>query len=255
MEPWRTGIVQASDGEIRIRGYDVLDLMRGATFTDTICLLHRGQLPTQAEREMLDALLIASADHGSNAPSCATARMAASGNRGSVSSAIAAGILAIGDQHGGAGSTCMELIASGVARAGNESVTVAEAARAIADEYQAGGQRLPGLGHRVHAKDPRTPVLFDMARARGFAGDGIAFMEAIEAVVRDTVKPLPINIDGSLAAVLYDMKFPAIFGRLLFIVGRVAGLSAEVSEELSRERAMRIRIAVTYDGEPPRSLD
>lgn len=254
MEPWRTGIVQARDGEIRIRGYDILDLMRGATFTDTICLLHRGQMPTQEERELLDALLIASADHGSNAPSCAAARMAASGNRGSVSSAIAAGILAIGDQHGGAGSTCMELIAAGVARATSQSITIADAARAFAADYHARGQRLPGLGHRVHTKDPRTPVLFEMARARGLAGQGIEFMEAVEAAVRDTVKPLPINIDGSLAAVLYDMKFPAIFGRLLFIVGRVAGLSAEVSEELERERAMRIRIPVQYDGVPPRPL-
>ncbi len=255
MEPWRTGIVEARDGEIRIRGYNLLDLMRGATFTDTICLLHRGTMPTPEEREMLDALLIASADHGSNAPSCATARLAASGNRGSVSSAIAAGILAIGDQHGGAGSTCMELIASGLGRAASQSISVADSARAIAAEYQARDQRLPGLGHRLHTRDPRTPVLFEMARARGLAGQGIEFMEAIEAVVRGTVKPLPINIDGSLAAVLHDMKFPALFGRLLFIVGRVAGLSAEVAEELTRERPMRVRIPLAYDGEPPRSLE
>jgi citrate synthase len=254
MEPWRTAIVSAKDGEIRLRGYDMLDLMRGATFTDTVFLLHRGQMPTDEERQMLDALLIAVADHGSNAPSCATARLAASGNRGSVSSAIAAGILAVGDNHGGAGSTCMELIAAGVARAVSDSISISDAARAIAAEYRAKDQRVPGLGHRLHTKDPRTPVLFDMARARGLAGQGIEFMEAIEAAVRETVKPLPINIDGSLAAVLYDMKFNATFGRLLFIVGRVAGLTAEVAEELSRERAMRIRIPLLYDGEPPRSL-
>ena len=69
------------------------------------------------------------------------------------------------------------------------------------------------------------------------------------------VKPLTINIDGALAAVLHDMGFPPPFGRLLFIIGRVAGLTAEVTEELARERPMRIRIPVNYDGEPPRSLD
>jgi len=64
-----------------------------------------------------------------------------------------------------------------------------------------------------------------------------------------------MNIDGALAAVLFDMGFPPQAGRLLFLVARVAGLTAEVAEEYARERPMRIRIPVTYDGEPPRELD
>jgi citrate synthase len=255
MEPWRTAIVEAGDGQIRIRGYDVTSLMTGRTFTDTIYLLHKGRLPTPQERAVLDAILSGVADHGSGAPSCAAARLAASGNRQSVSSAIAAGILAVGDEHGGAGSGCMEMIAAGLARAKRDSLSMAECARLVVSELRASGRRVPGLGHRVHTRDPRTPVLFDLARKNGLAGDGIAFMEALEATVRETIRPLPINVDGSLAAVLHDMGFPPVFGRLLFIIGRVAGLSAEVSEELERERAMRIRIPVEYDGEPPRPLD
>ena len=60
---------------------------------------------------------------------------------------------------------------------------------------------------------------------------------------------MTINIDGALAAVLYDMGFEPPFARLIFIISRVAGLTAEVMEELTRERPMRIRIPVTYDGE------
>ena len=48
MEPWRTAIVDASDGQIRIRGYDVTSLMTERTFTDTVFLLHRSRLPTPA---------------------------------------------------------------------------------------------------------------------------------------------------------------------------------------------------------------
>jgi citrate synthase len=254
MDSWRTAIVSARDGEIRLRGYDVAALMRGATFTDAIYLLHRGDMPTPAERRLLDAILTAVADHGPAAPSCAAARLSASGNRRSLSSAVAAGILAIGDEHGGAGSTCMTMIAAGLERAGRESIPVAEAARRTAADYRSRGERVPGLGHRVHTRDPRTPVLFGMARDSGLAAAGVEFMEALEATVGDAVKPLPINIDGALAAVLHDMGFPPEFGRLLFLIGRVAGLSAEVSEELARERPMRIRIPVEYDGEPPRSL-
>ena len=255
MEPWRTAIVDSRDGHIRIRGYDVTSLMTGKTFTDTIFLLHQGRLPTPPERALLDAILTGVADHGSGAPSCATARLAASGNRQSLSAAVAAGLLAVGDDHGGAGSGCMEMIAAGLARVQADGVSLIEAAERTVREARVNGKRLPGFGHRVHKTDPRTRVLFDMARAGGIAGDGILFVEALEKAIAQDIKPLPINIDGALAAVLHDMGFPPPFGRLVFLIGRVAGLTAEVAEELAREKPMRIKIPVEYDGENPRSFE
>jgi citrate synthase len=80
-------------------------------------------------------------------------------------------------------------------------------------------------------------------------------VEALELAIAAAVKPLPTNIDGALAAVLHDMGFAPAFGRLVFIIGRVAGLTAEVHEELTREKAMRIRVPVIYDGVPPRDLE
>ena len=255
MEPWRTGLVDSKDGQIRLHGYDVTSLMTRASFTDTIFLLHRGELPRPAERALLDAILIGVADHGSGAPSCATARLAASGNRQSVSAAVAAGILAVGDDHGGAGMGCMEMIAAGVQRAKTESISLDEAARLVATEARAGGKRLAGFGHRVHKTDPRTEILFNLARNGGVSGDGIAFIAAMERAIATIVKPLPINIDGALAAVLHDMGFAPAFGRFVFLIGRVAGLTAEVAEELTREKPMRIRIPVEYDGQAPRAMD
>ena len=148
----------------------------------------------------------------------------------------------------------MEMIAAGLASLSGESVDVDDAARRVVAGYRASGRRLPGLGHRVHTHDPRTPVLFQLARTRGTAGPGIEFMEALERAVGELIKPLPINIDGALAAVLYDLGFPPAFGKLVFLIGRVAGLTAEVAEEYAREKAMRIKIPVTYDGVPPRAL-
>jgi citrate synthase len=252
MDPWRTAIATSDATNIWVRGHAVTALMREATFTDTIVLLHLGRLPSPGERRLLDAVLIGVADHGSGAPSCATARLAASGNRASISSAVAAGILAIGDDHGGAGSNCMELIAEGLAAATRDGLTPAAAAARTVDAAVAAKRRLPGLGHRVHTTDPRVKVLFDMARAEGVAGDGITFMAALEAEARTRIKPLPMNIDGALAAVLHDMGFTPPAGRFLFIVGRVAGLTAEVAEEYAREKPMRIKIPVTYDGPAPK---
>src|SRR6266571_6809275 len=116
MDTWRTAIVDAGPDHIRVRGHDVLDLMRHATFTDVIFLLHHDRLPSPGERLLMDAILVGVADHGAGAPSCAAARLAASGNRQSPAAAIAAGVLTIGDEHGGAGSGCMELLAEGIDR-------------------------------------------------------------------------------------------------------------------------------------------
>ena len=255
MDPWRTAIATSDATNIWLRGHAVTSLMKEATFTDAIVLLHLGRLPSPGERRLLDAVLIGVADHGSGAPSCAAARLAASGNRSSISSAVAAGILAIGDDHGGAGSNCMEIIAEGLATAKREGLAPAIAAQRAVETAVREKRRLPGLGHRVHTTDPRVKVLFDMARAEGVAGDGILFMEALEAQAARRIKALPMNIDGALAAILHDMGFPPPAGRFMFIIGRVAGLTAEVSEELSREKPMRIRIPVEYDGVSPRPLD
>jgi citrate synthase len=252
MEPWRTAIANSDETHIWIRGYDIASLMRQASFADLLFLLHRSRLPSAPERRLLDAMLVAVADHGAGAPSCAAARLAASGNRRSLSAAIAAGLLTIGDEHGGAGEDCMKLIAAGVERARNQSLSIPHAADQAVAEAVAAPRRLPGLGHRVHTRDPRVEVLFDMAREGGLAGDGVAFVRGLEAAARDRIKPLPINIDGALAAVLHDLGFPPAAGQFLFIVGRVAGLTAEVAEEYAREKPMRIRIPVRYDGVPPR---
>ena len=146
----------------------------------------------------------------------------------------------------------MEMIGEGLATASQRGLSIPEAAALMLDEARANGRRLPGLGHRVHSTDPRVAVLCRMAAETGMKCDGIEFIRALEAAAAAKIKPLPINVDGALAAVLFDLGFPPAAGKLIFIVGRVAGLTAEVAEEYEREKPMRIRIPVEYDGEPAR---
>src|SRR6478672_5086316 len=149
MDPWRTAIATSDPTHIWIRGREVTALMRTATFTDAIVLLHLGRLPSPGERRLLDAIFIGVADHGAGAPSCAAARLAASGNRQSLSAAIAAGILTIGDEHGGAGSGCMDLLIDGLSRARASDRSFKDVAGELVAEMRARGDRLPGFGHRV----------------------------------------------------------------------------------------------------------
>lgn len=237
-----------------MRGYDIGALMQRASFPAVVFLLHRGELPTPGEEKLLNAILIASADHNSGAPSVATARLIASGNRQSVAAAVGGGILAIGNEHGGAGEQCMELIGRVATASRDEGISIEQAAANAVTAARAAGKRLPGFGHRRHTTDPRVVVMFDMAREVGVAGDGVAAITAIEKALAAAVKALPTNVDGALAALLYDMGFPPSAGKLLFMVGRVAGLTAEVAEEYAREKPMRIKFPLAYDGVPPREL-
>jgi citrate synthase len=230
-------------------------LMTRTTFTDTIYLLHRGSLPTKEDRRLLDAILIGVSDHGPAAPSAAAARIVASGNRQSLEAAIAAGVLAMGDAHGGAAYECTQMIGEGIELVRRESISIRDAAHRLAASARSGHKRLPGMGHRVHTEDPRTRVLFTLARESSLAGDGIAFMEALEEAAREQIRPLPINIDGALSAILYDLGFSPPVAKLIFIIGRVAGVTAQVMEEYGREKPMRIRIPVFYDGPPPRGIE
>ena len=230
--------------------------MTGRTFTDTSSLLPSraaagGGRAGVARRDTRRH----GGDHGSGAPSCAAARLAASGNRASLSAAVAAGILAIGDEHGGAGSDCMELIAAGLARSRSGGLTL-DAAAESARGRREGGRTAPARVRpsRAHTRSPHAGAV----RPGADAGSGGRWhrVHARRSSARSArrCKPLTINIDGALAAVLHDMGYPSAAGRLIFIVGRVAGMTAEVAEELTREKPMRIRMPVVYDGEAPRSL-
>ena len=59
---WKTAIVTSDPGNIWIRGYDTVSLMRRGSFADVIYLLHRGELPTAAERRLIEALLFVASE-------------------------------------------------------------------------------------------------------------------------------------------------------------------------------------------------
>ena len=143
----------------------------------------------------------------------------------------------------------MELLAECLELARTASLSLEAAAERLVRRKRTAGERVPGFGHRVHsAVDPRVDVLFGLARDARLDGDGIRCARAIEAALATAVRPIPLNIDGALAAVLYDLGYPAETAKLIFIVGRTAGLAAHVMEEYTRERPMRVRIPVAYDG-------
>ena len=109
-EWWQTGIIEMSPGIIRLRGYEIQDLIGRVSFPATIWLMLRGELPSEEQAALLGIALGAAVDHGPQAPSIAIARMAITCGT-AINGAMASAINTLDDIHGGAGQQCMELLA------------------------------------------------------------------------------------------------------------------------------------------------
>ncbi len=251
-QAWKTAITDISGGQIRVRGYDIAEMMEKLTFADAVYLILKGELPDNQQRRMMEAMLVCSIDHGPTPPSNLAARTVLSGGN-SLNAAVAAGVLTIGDTHGGAIEQCARILQEWAGKEG----TPEELAKQLVAELKEQKRRMPGYGHRIHKRDPRTVKLFEIAERIGYKGRIIELALAVQdELERSSGRNLPLNVDGAVAAVISEMGFDWRLGKGFFIISRVPGLIAHVYEEWTRERPMR-RLGpppFEYDGPEPREI-
>ncbi len=244
---WKTAITKVQPNEIRLRGHRIDALMDDVTFSQAIYLALTGRLPSPEVGRLIDAILVSSVDHAAS-PSTLAARTAAS-TGAPMNAALAAGLLSINQHHGGAIQNCMEMIM----QVRDSAQPLDEAAATLVNGYKASKRRLPGFGHRIHTADPRTARLLALADSLGLAKNGCAALRALEAALNAGAKmPLPVNVDGAIAALLLDLDIPPELGNTFFMIARLPGLVAHVYEEKTRERPMRWihPTDIEYDGPP-----
>jgi citrate synthase len=224
---WGTAVSRVAPGVIELRGHPIQDLIGRLSFVETIWLMLRGSSPSPGQAALLEAALVASVDHGPQAPSIAIARMAATCGVG-LNSAMASGVNALGDVHGGAGQQSIELL--------SEIVSAGSTAPVLSAWRERGVRYLPGFGHRIHSVDPRCAPLLslvDRAFQEGVV-DG-AFLRAARSV-EDAIAPVPMNIDGATAVVYAELGFAAPLARGLFVLSRSVGILAHAYEETQQGR-------------------
>jgi succinyl-CoA synthetase alpha subunit len=252
---WNTGITRVRPNKVAVRGYDIAELMGRVSFGAAVYLILTGELPSPTVARLMDAILVSSIDHGATPPSALAARTVAS-TGASLSASVAAGIMSINRHHGGAIQDCARQLKAIAERATRESISLDEAATRTLAAMRETGERMPGFGHRVHTKDPRTARLFELAREAGVDGMHMQAARAVEKAFADAKKSLPINVDGAIGAILADLGMnPAAFNGI-FMIARTPGLVAHVIEEHNREKPMRRIDPVNhgYDGPPARRL-
>jgi citrate synthase len=259
MEPikWKTAITKVEPNKIVTRGIPQDELIGTESFSHVVFLLIKGRLPNEREGKMMDAILTACVDHGVTPPSSQAARVVASGGV-PMPTAIAAGLMSIGDFHGGAIEKGALYLQDGVKRMKEEGKEVEKMAAILVSESREKGERILGFGHRIHTDDPRTKRLLELADELEIAKDHVALSKAIAIELEKSLgKKLPINVDGCVAALISDMDFDWRLGKAFFLIGRCAGLTAQVYEEITREKPMRRMWSadVEYDGPSERNVD
>ncbi|MBI4098331.1 MAG: citryl-CoA lyase, partial [Candidatus Levybacteria bacterium] len=225
-------------------------------------LILKGEMPDKNSEKMLDSMLTIAIDHGVEPSSVVAARNVYSAGS-PLQAAVAAGVLAFGEYHGGAIEGAMEIFKKYCPPAGGGVKT-------LVDDFNKSGERVLGFGHRLYSIDPRTQRLLALAKEFGFLGKYVKFALEVEKELSTDapsthsnnsvqassgqVKRLPLNIDGILAALLCEMGFNPKSGKGFFIIARTPGIVAHVVEEALREKPVR-RLSeadVEYDGPRPR---
>jgi citrate synthase len=239
---WATSIIRMAPGVIEFRGHPVQELIGSTSLVEMIWLMLRRDRPSPIQARLLEAAMVASVDHGPQAPSIAIARMAATCGVG-LNGALASGVNVLGDVHGGAGQQCMQMLADVIS--GEEAgQSLPDAARDVVADWTARVRYLPGFGHRFHPLDPRRDPLLALVESAREAGAvqgqvlaaGIA-IESILAARRGAA--VPMNIDGATAIIYSELGFPAELGRGLFLLSRSVGILAHAWEESQSGRRIK----------------
>jgi citrate synthase len=238
---WATSITRIAQNEIEIRGYPVDELMGRLSFAEAIYLILRGELPSPTIGRLFGAVLVSSIDHGVTPPSTLAARNVAT-TGASLRASVAAGIIGCGPLHGGDIETCMRFLQQGLALR-RQGQTFDAAAAEIIRSYTVSDSVPPGFGHRIHTRDPRAARLCQMAHELELDGEHLQMLRVVERVLNDrpdrVESPLPIHVDGAIAAICGDLGFEAEIGNGLFIIARTPGLVAHAFEEQVRQKRMR----------------
>ena len=258
---WRTSIIEMSPGVIRYRGYPIEELIGNIGFVEMIWLMTRGELPSAAQRRLLEAALMAAVDHGPQAPSIAVARMAATCGLG-LNNAIASAVNTLGDVHGGAGEQAVQLYLSIAARVDDGRNLPDAVDEGIREAVAAHGKFVAGFGHRFHPTDPRAPKLLALVDAAAEAGDVSGRFCNIGRAVESSLsaakggRRIPMNIDGATAVIYAELGFPPPLARGLFCLSRSVGILAHAWEQMQQGERNKgpipRELIWTYSGPPER---
>jgi citrate synthase len=241
---------------ILVRGRDLArELIGSITFTEHFWLLVTGALPSEAQRRVLDATLVAIAEHGL-VPSVQASRMTLAAAPEALQGAVAAGILGCGSVVLGSSEAAGQFLAE-IARRDQNTANPEIAITEVVREYARAKRAIPGFGHPQHrGGDPRARRLIEVATESGVAARHVEIATTVEKLLPELIgRSLTLNVSGAIPAVLLDAGYPLLALKGVPLVARTAGLVAHLLEEQVRSigfvMSHAAEQAIDYDGEAP----
>lgn len=227
-----TAIAHPMPDQVVVRGFDLArDLIGTTSASEYFYVLVVGERPTASQVEILDACIVALAEHGL-VPSVQAARMTYAASPEALHGAVAAGLLGAGSVILGSSDDTARLLAAIVQDADRDRPIEAGAMAAV-ERLRSERRPVPGLGHPLHReRDPRAEALLAYAESVGVRGPHV---RALDAVVKATEqvygRRLVLNVSGAIPAVLLDAGFPARAMKGIPLIGRTMSLVAHLLEE------------------------
>ena len=231
-----TSICGFDADNILIRDKNLVDDLIGQySFTQLMLLQALGQEPSDAQRRIVDAVMVTIMEHGL-VPSAIVTRLTHYGAPESFQGAVVAGLLGVGQRYAGTASECGAILERIVAAPDDQrEATAIEEIKACREQRKP----VPGFGHPIHKdEDRRVDRLIEVAVEIGVDGNVIAAMKQLEASLQQvTGKKLVTNISAAIAAVLGEAGIPAPLMRGLVLTARCAGLVGHLYEEMNNPAA------------------
>jgi citrate synthase len=253
-----TAIATSDATSITVRGHDLCeDLIGKIDFTDYFWLLVTGEKPSDIQRAVANACMVAIAEHGL-VPSVQASRMTLAAAPESWQGAMAAGLLGMGSVVAGSSETAGRYVVEVLEASRAPGADLESAARASLEGLKARRAKVPGLGHPQHSEgDPRANVLLKFADDNGVSGEAVACLRMLGRLAPEIMnRPLPINVSGAIPALMLDAGWPMEAMKGIPLLARAAGLVAHLYEESQRSIGFilshKADLAIAYDGAPAR---
>ena len=198
-----------------------------------------GVEPEQARVDGLNAYMVAVSEHGLNV-STFCARVAISTDSDIVSALTAAVGALKGPKHGGVPGPVLDML---------RAIGTPEQTDAFIRAEMAAGRRIMGFGHRIYkVRDPRAALLSAAAEKMAALTGDYELLNLTKSVEQTTIdvlaelKPgrdLYANVELYAALILHAVGVPSELFTPVFAVGRTAGWTAHMIEQLDGNRIIR----------------
>lgn len=221
--------------------------IKGAELTHAEHTLYmlQGEKPDALTAQVFNSTLVIYAEHSFNA-STFSARVTTS-TLSDIHSGVVAAIGTLkGPLHGGANEQAMLTFLE---------IASPENVEAWLDNALAEKRKIMGFGHRAYKNgDPRARLMREMRQAfveaKGKDSPWPAIADRLETLMHERKGLFP-NVDYPIAYLYYMMNIPTEVYTPIFAIGRSAGWTAHVVEQLANNRLIRPK--ALYEGHPQRA--